>query len=207
MLSADFWANERDRLKAVLLPHMEGLAIAGANAATVHLLQLGIAVDPTLAHAQAAAWARQHTDDLLDLLGTTNQRVTGEIVANWIETPGANRSQLSERLQQVLDVNEYRAELISITETTRATAGGRKVVYAAAGLPTPVFEPPAHVKCRCDTVARRKDGVWYIVWVTDRDDTVCKARIVVPWGTGEVEGCRALHGVVVSAGPMLGQKL
>jgi hypothetical protein len=207
MLLADFWQNEREILRATLLPLMEKYGVAGVDKILGELTPLGLGFDSALAHAQAANWARQHTDDLLNLLGTTNERVVGEVVANWAETPGATMGQLTQRLQQVLDANEERAAMIAATEVTRAYAQGESLANREAGLPKIAFAPPAHPNCRCFPANKLLGrDVWVTVWQTRRDEVVCKtARINTPWG--RVLGCRELHNRVISAGPLLGQTI
>ncbi len=186
---------------------MEKYGVAGVDKILGELTPLGLGFDSAMAHAQAATWARQHTDDLLNLLGTTNERVVGEVVANWAETPGATMGQLTQQLQRVLDANEERASMIAATEVTRAYAQGESLANKEAGLPEIAFSPPAHPSCRCfpSNVLLGRD-VWITVWQTRRDEVVCKtARINTPWG--RVLGCRDMHNRVISAGPSLGQTI
>lgn len=205
MLTPDFWAQENENLRAILLPLVQEMTIAGSKAATRRLdAQHGIRFDDTLAHAQAAQWARQFTDELLVLVGTTNQQVVGEIVATWIETPGATLQDLNSQLRNVLDVDETRAARIAATETTRAFARGEDLSNQEAGLPSMATQPPAHPNCRCFTSNQPlPNGEWVVVWQTRRDELVCvDTRIVTPWGTEM--GCRAMHRKVISEGPYLG---
>jgi hypothetical protein len=95
---------------------------------------------------------------------------------------------------------------MAVTETTRAYAQGNDLAYQAAGIPGMAYHPPAHVNCRCDTAVRRlrKQNQWVVVWLTERDDVVCQRRLLTPWG--EVIGCKALHGTIISQGEWLGKK-
>jgi len=45
-----------------------------------------------------------------------------------------------------------------------------------------------------------------VVWQTRNDEVTCTDLYPVPWG-GEVNGCRDMHGRVISAGPYLGMSL
>jgi hypothetical protein len=207
-LPADFWNLESANLQAILLPAMESMAIAGSKAATGKLdTQAGIRIDDTLAHAQAAQWARQFTDELLIQIGTTNERAVGEIVANWIATPGATMADLNRQLRQVLDVDETRAARIAATETTRAFARGEDLSNREAGLPEMATQPPGHPNCRCFTSNQLlTGGIWVVVWQTRRDELVCKTtRIITPWGVEM--GCFAMHRKVISQGIFLGDSL
>ncbi len=217
MLPADFWREERDELLAILLPAIEEYVLAGVRYGAETLAGVGLTVDYSLVHADAVAWARLHTDALLDRLGSTTQGSVGQVVANWLETPGATRADLEARLLPLLDDNRARAESVGVTEVTRAAAQGNYLVYQQAGVTLPPlfdsglgtqepFGPPAHPRCRCwPRVIRLPDNSWVVVWSTNRDELVCRRSILTPWG--EVEGCRALHNVVLSAGPYLGLPL
>lgn len=204
-LSPEFWAVEREELLAVLLPRLEQLTITGADAVMDDLALLGLSFDPALVNQQAVAWAREHLDELLQQLGTTTENVVGEILANWLETPGANIGQLSRSLLRVLDGDERRMNLIAVTETTRAYAEGTDLAYQEAGFPAIAFNAPAHPDCRCWTVARQlSSGEWVVVWQTNHDEIVCKFPIETPWGVAA--GCGALHDVIVSEGEWMGRK-
>lgn len=206
LLPANFWTNERQILLATLLPQVEKMALGGAMTGREKLDKLGVFFDDSLAHAEAARWAREFTDQLLTRLGATNEQVVGEVLANWVETEGATMGQLVQQLQRVLDVNEARAAMIATTEATRAYAEGEDVVYQAAGLPAMAFKPPGHPHCRCFPSAKRlSSGEWVVLWQTNRDEIVCRTPIHTPWG--RVEGCRAMHNVVISEGRWTGLKL
>lgn len=200
-----FWQSEKARLAARLFGFVAQLAQLGAMAAAQNLRSQGLNIDTTPGNQAAAQWARQYTDDLLNLLGSTNEKVVGEVVAGWIETPGATRQDLIDQLKPLLENNEYRADMIGTTEVTRATNAGDALMYESAGIGKVVFPPPGHVNCRCFTSPKRYRGVWVIVWETDRDEVVCTSPISTPWGV--VEGCHALQNVVISEGDYLGQKI
>lgn len=215
-LSPEFWGAERGTLLAVLLPAIEEIAIAGANIGLDNLAQVGITLDPELTHAQAARWAREHTDALLERFNTVTQGSVGEIVQNWIATPGATRADLEARLLPILNENVARAESVGVTEVTRAMAQGEYQSYTEAGIALPPtfsngvdtapFGPPAHPRCRCWTrVVRLPDNTWVTVWATNRDELVCQQKLRTPFG--EVNGCRSLHNRVLSAGKYLGMTL
>jgi hypothetical protein len=215
-LPAEFWRNERDELLALLLPAIEEYVLAGVRYGAETLAVVGITVDYSLTHAEAIAWARSHTDILLDRLNSTTRGSVGQVVANWLDTPGATRENLEARLLPILEDNLGRAESVGVTEVTRATAQGNYLVYEQAGVVLPPmfdsglgderFGPPAHPRCRCwPRVVRLPDNTWVVVWSTNRDELVCETRIRTPWG--EVQGCRALHNVVLSEGRYLGRSL
>jgi hypothetical protein len=206
-MQPDFWLKERDALLELLLPELEALAIAGVEIGLDDLREAGVTIDGAEALAEASEWARRHTDDLLTLLGTTNQRVVGQVVANWTATPGTPISTLAASLTPVLSGNEARARLVAVTETTRAIAHGTDIAYQKAGVAGAAYLPPAHPKCRCwQTVKRLPGGEFVQVWQSAKDEITCKSPIKVPWRDDALMGCRALQGVIISRGKYLGTK-
>jgi hypothetical protein len=205
LLPADFWSAERQYLAAVIRPHLATMATLGVATAETRLGALNIFFDNALAHAEAARWARQYTDTLLEQLGSTSERLIGEKVASYIETPQATIGELVSQLKPVLDGNAIRAWRIASTETTRAFVSGSNAAYRQAGLPVADYAPPGHPHCRCDTAVKRVGDQWVIVWLTHRDELVCTRPIQTPWG--EVAGCRGLHGIIISRAPWFGQKI
>jgi hypothetical protein len=204
-LTFGFWEIERRLLLAILLPRIEQMAIAGADMALGGLASVGMAFDNALAHEPAARWAREYTDQVLDQLGVTTQGSVGQVVENWVQQ-GGTRQDLVNVLKPILDNNEQRADLVAVTESTRAFAQGAAITYQAAGMPAVRFPPPGHPGCRCWLrPVRLENGDWVVVWSTNRDEVVCRRNIDTPWGV--VEGCRALHDVVVSEGEYLGKAL
>lgn len=121
----EFWKSEKRELLAVLFPLLAESASAGISG--VPLL-----FNRELANEQAAVWAAQYTDDLLDTLGTSQQRVVGSVLEDWIKQPGADLGQLAQALQANFSVD--RADLIAVTEVTRAYANGNKIAYSEAGV-------------------------------------------------------------------------
>lgn len=132
MLPDAFWDEEHRRLLALLGPFVEGAVMAGAAAAARSLG--GIGLDYALANREASAWARQYTDALLDQLGATSERLVGEALADWIERPGATMGDLVGLLTPRFAGNQARADLIAVTEVTRAYANGQKAAFQAAGV-------------------------------------------------------------------------
>lgn len=162
-LPPDFWQDERRRLLAILLPKIERAALTGIIQAQ---RKNGIGLNLEMANQRAADWARSYTDDLLSLLGTTSEKLVGDTLSAWIETPGATMGDLVRELTPRLAGNRYRADLIAVTETTRAYSEGEEVAYQVA-------------------------GVEYSRWRTNNDELVCKwcgplngkiARLGEPFG-------------------------
>lgn len=141
-LPDDFWEKERGRLLAILAPAITGAAQAGVSGAA----QMGLVFNPNLSNHDASEWAAAYTDDLLGALETTNRRVVGEALQSWIETPGATVGDLEKQLAPAF--GPTRANLIAVTETTRAYSQGNQIAFQEA-------------------------GIEYWRWNTTRDDLVC----------------------------------
>lgn len=123
-LSVDFWRKEAQALLGILLRLITGGAEGGVGVLRSAVEATGIGVDWTLAFTQAADWARAHAADLVDdITGTTRERVRAQI-ANWIETPEHTLPDLWQALAQDHAFSRSRAEMIAVTETTRAYAEG-----------------------------------------------------------------------------------
>lgn len=204
-LSPDFWLTEQEHLRSVLQPHLVRMAIFGVFEGEKKLTPFGISFDNALAHADAASWARQYTDTILQQFGTTTEKNVGEIIASFAETPGMTMGDLNKQLLDVLDHNQVRASRVAVTEATRAFATGNNVAYQRAGLPAMAVHAPLHVGCRCGERVVRHGDEWVIVWETQRDELVCIRSYQMPWG--EVAGCRGMHNRIISEGPLLGRKL
>ncbi len=132
MLPDAFWSDERRRLLALLGPAIEGAAMDGAAAAARRLG--GIGLDYETVNQSAADWARQYTDELLGQLGATSEKLVGDALAAWIEQPGATMGDLVGLLTPRFAGNQARADLIAVTEITRAYANGQKAAFQAAGV-------------------------------------------------------------------------
>lgn len=178
-LTEQFWENERRRLLAIFLPRMTQMALTGMVTAA---RQAGIAFDNTLYSKLAENWARTQTEKILrDFVSTdliqpadvpaggakygTFVQGTGEIVADWIKTPGATVGDLNEKLGWLYD--PVRVNAIAVTETTRAFASGQEEAYKA-------------------------EGITEWIWRTNKDEMVCKycgdannkvVKIGEPFGT------------------------
>jgi hypothetical protein len=205
MLPAEFWQAEREKLAAIIRPQLYTLALSGALAAMQDMNKVGLFVNDDLVNTDAVQWARQHTDTLLNQLGTTSNKLVGEAIASWAETPGATMGDLEKVLKPILDDNQIRAWRVSVTETTRAYAEGNNLAHIRAGIPEAIYKPPAHPNCYCRLVVARltSSNEWVQRWETNNDEKVCRQPLNTPWGT--MQGCRAMHGRIVSSGAHSGQ--
>lgn len=129
-LGVDFWDGELRILVQLLAPRLEQMAYSAMRLAAD---KARILFNPELSNAQAAVWARKYTDELLAQLGVTNQRIVGQALEAWISRPGATLDDLKQSLFQA-GFNDRRADLIAVTETTRAYVEGEQVEYTANGI-------------------------------------------------------------------------
>lgn len=190
-----FWEHEARLFRAVFLGELMrtmkdvvGLAIGGLEET------MGGGADWAMVNENALRWARKHAGELIEGVTKRTQNAVREAVAAWIES-GGEMKDLVDALEPLF--GRSRAELIAVTEVTRAYGEANDLVRRQAGLPGAVMREPAHPNCRCNTRPHLLgDGTWVIVWETARDELVCQQPVETPWGT--VDGCGALQGMVVS---------
>jgi len=172
-VSADVWAEVEALLRGAVVPELESVYMAAAEAASAEL-GIGFAFD--VVNTQAATWARQYGYDLVRGINDNSRRMLQESIGAFFDTPMTN-AQLQEKLGRIFGAS--RAESISITEVTRAASEGERSAVADLanqGVRTvQVFQtsaddrvcaicgpmdgkrsdetgfqwPPLHVRCRC----------------------------------------------------------
>ncbi|MHB0922638.1 MAG: phage portal protein [Bellilinea sp.] len=163
-----------------------------------------------LANEQAAAWAKQHSGDLVTNVMDTTRREVGQQVAEWSQT-GEGLEGLTRRIEAMTEeggriFTPDRAETIAITEATNTYSGANALSWQAAGYTPAAYKPAAHVRCRCYLQPwKMRDGSRVLVWYTARDERVCSEPLTTPWGV--INGCRDLHRTIVSEGQYLGKKV
>lgn len=130
----------RDRIVAAL----QDIALAGADfgreqverhvfgvKALEHKQDDPLSIDWQLANNAAAAWARRYGFELVrGMVDTTRDRLQREI-ADFI-TNSETMPQLTRRLKDVF--GPVRAELVAVTETTRAFAEGNRAAWRESGI-------------------------------------------------------------------------
>ncbi len=94
----------------------------------------GLVFSQTLANEAAARWARDYAAGLTELINGTSQRVFGEVISKWIQCPGATIGELHNALKDAFEINDARAHMIAVTETTRAYANGNKIAFLHGGV-------------------------------------------------------------------------
>lgn len=135
-----FWRKEREALGAVLQPHLNRMAEAGAlTAYNTNPVTGGsgskqtatmLAFDWTLVAEEAALWAEGHEAELITGVEGTTQRIVAKKVAAFVRTPGMTIGDLRSSLLPWF--GQTRAQMIAVTETTAAYAEGQRVLIDRA---------------------------------------------------------------------------
>lgn len=200
------WTDEQRRLEDALRPEIEALALFGVQKVREALGEQAVGINWDLANSRAAEWARQYAGERSKTLTETTRTSVREQLGQWIEN-AETLPDLIQRVSTVVD-NPVRAEMIAITEATNSYAEANAQAWGEAGYSPAIYRPAAHVRCRCYLQPYKlPDGARVMVWYTARDERVCTQPLTVPWQGDPVQGCRALHTVVVSKGDYTGMKL
>jgi len=168
-LSFSFWKAEAKKLLSILLPFLQSGAENGVSVQQMANADIGL--DWTLAHTDAANWARVYCGELVKNVTNTTQKRVAAQVANWFEQEGRTFPDLVNAIAQDPAFNEVRARLIATTEATRA-----------------------HVKGELMAAQHMERAGFYEYkkrWDTANDDIVC--AICGPLGESDpVDGVRGL---------------
>lgn len=172
-VSESAWQEIQATFESALLPEMESIFMQGANQM---LDSVSIGVDWDLINTRARDWSRRYTYDLVSGINSNNRRVLQESVSDFYDQR-LNLGGLQDRLRSTF--GPVRAEMIAITETTRAAAQGEAAYVGELrkqgaelvaiwntsndNRTCPIcaprdgkqegdgweFPPPAHPRCRC----------------------------------------------------------
>lgn len=168
-LTDEFWKTQAGKMLSGIRPAIQQIA---QDAAT-EMMAGGVGVDWTLVAEEAAQWARAYVGELITNVTQVTKEAVRVAVEDFIRTPGLTMGDLQASLEHLF--NPIRADMIAVTETTRAYAEGERLTAAEAkaaginlvpywntnnddlvcpvcgprnGLPTAEM-PPAHPRCRC----------------------------------------------------------
>ena len=141
-----FWDDAGKELAQVVTPFSERVYL---EAAERMLATVPIGVDWSLVNEAASIWSQQYSYSLVSGINATTQRAVGRAVGNFY-SQGQTIGQLTGRLGRIY--SPIRAEMIAITEVTRAAAEGEREIAAELA----------------------KDGIKMVeVWETRNDELVC----------------------------------
>lgn len=105
----------RRKLVEILLPQMQRVTTQQVMEIAA---EIGVMFDPTIINTQAAAWAREYTYELVTGLVDTTRDLLQDTISAFVETPDMTHKDLADLLRPAF--GSPRAEMISVTETTRA---------------------------------------------------------------------------------------
>ena len=183
LIDDNFWLRERDVLAPVLISIIARI-VTRAGQSTAE--DVGVGIDEGILQDRAVAFARDYSFNLITGLNTTSRSIVSRAVQQAFTTPGFT-------LQDFVDVvsptfGPTRAEMIGITEVTRAASqgvieSGNQLRQLGVQLDEywltnrddrvcPICAPrhnkkrgdgwddppPAHPRCRCDTALRIPRG-------------------------------------------------
>lgn len=144
MVDEGFWNGERELLIRILLPLIRSAAQAGARSA---LSGLSVGVDWALVNRAVLAWVNRYVNELATGIIQTSKSFVWSSISDWIES-GDPLDELIKTLSPMF--GQVRAEMIGVTEVTRAFAEGNMAAWKESGV---------------------VDGVR---WMTGEDDLVCE---------------------------------
>lgn len=145
-LDARFWDSLDGDLRATLTRELERIYLDEAETAAGGF---GIGVDWGLVNADAANWARTYGFDLVKDIGDTTRAALREKVPAFFEE-ARTIGDLRESLAPLF--GDTRAQMIAVTETTRASVQGQRGTVDAI---------------------QRQGIQMQAVWLTNNDETVC----------------------------------
>jgi len=117
------WRAIAGAFQSALTMELEATALAAGMAAAE---ALGVGVDSAALHARAIEWARQYSYELVTKLSDTNRALLQETISDYF----ASRLTLADvEARLVTAFGPVRAEMIAVSEVTRAAAQG-EVAFA-----------------------------------------------------------------------------
>ena len=150
----EFWDKAGEELADVVVPFSERVYLEGAQR-MLESVPVGVSWD--LVNEGAASWARDYGGRLVKDISTTTRRSVGNAVANFYEQGqtmgelGGSMTEFRDRLGNVF--GPQRAEMIAVTEVTRAAAEGERALEKEVA----------------------KEGIILVeIWQTANDDLVCQ---------------------------------
>lgn len=208
MLSdTSLWAKMTSLLFDALAPVFKDLADKATADVYATLDSTSIAVSYSLAKDMVNAQSLRNIGSKIKDINSTTQEAVQQALKDWhaagVDAGGI--SGLKDRLHNLKDANgqplfdQARADRIAQNEATTLYVQATIDALTTNGYAPVVFQPRAHVNCRCYVQgARLESGEKVIIWYTVRDERVCTTPVQTPWA--EVLGCRGLHRMILSEG-------
>jgi len=104
-----------EELRAAVLPELSALVVDNALRLSV---EVGIGFDPAVINELAVNWARDYSFELVKGLTDTTRKVLAQATESFISTPGMTIGDIEKLIEPAF--GSVRAEMIAVTETTRA---------------------------------------------------------------------------------------
>lgn len=131
-LNEQFWQGEKELLYNLLFPLILDSTLTGAENSMIDLVeQIGVGIDWALVNEAARDWAKRYTFELVGGITQTSRNFLQKEISEWIES-GKPLDDLIKNVETMFSRN--RAEMISITEVTRAFASGNLASWKASGV-------------------------------------------------------------------------
>ena len=172
-IQLEFWQDEARIIYKILFPlFLEAATDAARNALSPFgSIDLGTAWN--VVNEKCIQWAEQHTADVVASISKTSMAAFEENFGEWVKS-GEPLDALIESLTPFY--GSVRAEMVAVTETTRAYASGNILAWQGSGMvdqwnvfnaedalvceicadvssgnpyPMDADAPPYHVNCRC----------------------------------------------------------
>lgn len=112
-----------DELRLLIGPYLV-LSVLDSYMAQAALM--GVAYDITLVNIAALRWANLYSYELIKGINATTQKLVSEAISQFIATPGMTIGDIERMLER--SFGPVRAEMIAVTETTRAYSQGTTVL-------------------------------------------------------------------------------
>ena len=152
-LDTDFWRNEDEELLALFLPLLNEAALDAAGTLEAQTEGLGLMLDWTLPNAEAVEWARKYSGKLIKGVNATTKEGVRRTLSSWLDAPGSTMGDLFGTLDGMFAFGRSRAQMIGVTEVTKAYFEGSQAAARAT-------EAEGLVK-------------WKKTWQTNKDNLVC----------------------------------
>jgi hypothetical protein len=121
-VTSAFWDEQGVEFAKVMRPFSQNVYLVRAEQTIADSV---IGVDWGLVNESAVDWARQYTFDLVKGINNTSRKLLQTSVGDFFEQ-GLTRGELEQRLVKAF--GPVRAEMIAVTEVTRASAEGEKEI-------------------------------------------------------------------------------
>lgn len=170
-LTESVWLGIETRYTGAIRPELEAIFLDALNELAE---EIGFTLSWDAANQAAADWARQYTFDLVKGINDSSRKMLQQAVSDFFEQ-GLSIDDLRDKLSAIF--GPVRAEMIAVTEVTRAVVEGEKTLIrgleAEGVMMQSVFNtsndnrvcpicsplnqqvvtedqhPPRHIRCRC----------------------------------------------------------